>query len=212
MKNKQLFYLILGMFACLSTANAQINKGSLMIGGGFGFNTGSNKTTSSNGSTSVSSTSKGSEFSFTPRVGYFLINNLALGLGLDIGNSSTTYTEDGKTYKSGSGSTSIAPFVRYYYPVGKVYPFVEANIGFGSQSTKSTDADGKETTNKTSLSSFGVGPGVAFFLNDNVALDASIMYGSINSKWTGSGTNPTTYKSNRGRIMLGLGIQAFLRK
>jgi hypothetical protein len=80
--------------------------------------------------------------------------------------------DDGDKYNE--TTLAIGPFVRYYYPLEKIYPFAEANIGIGSYTEKYPgDSD---YNNKEGLLLYGIGVGAAKPLGGNVMLDALIGY------------------------------------
>lgn len=70
-----------------------------------------------------------------PRFGYFLVKNLAIGADVQLGymnikDHDEEYDTDSKNSTTLFGA---GPFIRYYIPAGKVYPFLEASAVFGSQ-------------------------------------------------------------------------------
>src|SRR5690554_5646810 len=71
---------------------------------------------------------------FTPTFGYFVIDNLAVGLSSNI-SSSTQKAENGDKYNT--TAISVAPTVLYFFPVeGKVKPFVQVAAGLNSITEK----------------------------------------------------------------------------
>lgn len=93
----------------------------------------------------------------SPQLGFFIANNLAIGGALNL-NFSNSYSSFG-----------IAPFGRYYFEGEKSSRlFVQAQVGYFS--TKFGD---DETISGTQI---GFGPGVAFFLNDHVAIEGMLAY------------------------------------
>jgi len=178
--------LLIPVFCILSfqPVNAQFEKGKIMASvvssvGHWDFGTdimsigfGTNKTKYSDGS--KSDTDKSFGISLLPRVGYFIIDNLALGVDLQAGFWTESYDEGDSRYTE--SSMTIGPFVRYYYPLETIYPFVEANIGFGFYKEKSTgesDYDYKE-----GLFTYGIGVGAAKTLGQRVMIDAMLGYNS----------------------------------
>lgn len=113
---------------------------------------------------------KGFGFSLLPRAGYFIMDNLAVGLDLLAGFYSQKYSDGDKYTET---TLAIGPFIRYYYPLEKIHPFVEANVGLGTWKEKTDDWDEKE-----GLFAFGAGIGAALPLADNIMIDAILGYGS----------------------------------
>lgn len=89
-----------------------------------------------------------------PRAGYFVMDNLALGAEL-------SYSKLGDD----EGSTMVGPFVRYYFTSlgSNAKLFGQAEAAFGS-------------TAGTSTTAFGVHAGVAYFLNNSIALEGALGY------------------------------------
>ena len=144
------------LFTMLCAANAQTQKGNLLVGANisnftFNFQEGSNSF----------------GFQITPKVGFFIKDNIALGptltLGLLTGNDvSTTFTYGvgafGRYYVSDK-STEVVKGSRFFF---------EANAGFNG-----INVSGGENTNGIG---FGFGPGLAWFLTENVGLEALLKY------------------------------------
>ncbi|MFN0014539.1 MAG: outer membrane beta-barrel protein [Saprospiraceae bacterium] len=141
--------LSLAAFLCLlgTSLSAQTQTGSIMIGGNAGFN-------SSDGITQIE---------VAPMLGFFVIDQLAVGASLSFLNQSSDF---------GDGTRiEIGPFVRYYFMgEGKARVFGQAN--FDWTSIKSGDLDAVTGT------AFGGGAGVSIFLNDHVAIDGLVGYTS----------------------------------
>lgn len=142
-----------------TAAMAQTDQGGWLFGAGSDLSFMSSK--ADNDQEDATST-----FSLDVRGGYFVIDNLAVGL--DVGFNSTTMG-DFKT--SGFG---VGPFVRYFLPM-KI--FAELGYQFGSQ--KQTLDFGppigeQEVTFGTGALNIGVG--YAAFLNDNVSIEPMIGY------------------------------------
>ncbi len=149
-------------------SNEGFSKGDVFVSGSFGF--GSTKT----------GDNKDSSFNFSPVAGYFLTENIAVGVELGIGTTkndnggngtTSTFTET-KTNSFGGGV-----YGRYYFaPASKFSPF--ANLGFGFGSTKRT-TDSKlgsistSTETKGKTMNVGLGLGFNYFVASNWALEAS---------------------------------------
>jgi outer membrane immunogenic protein len=171
---KMLFTSALALSAFV--ASAQFEQGSIITTGTLGFETGSvasetkvgNNTTNSDGPTSQS-------FTFAARGGYFIADNLAIGLGLGYNSVSGKSVLGNTTNEQTSGITNILLFTRYYVPYSESFA-VFAELGFESGFGKNTNSTTTgNTTNSTEqgVSSFGVGisPGFTYFLHKNIALD-----------------------------------------
>lgn len=175
METKKIIYLVFfgALFLTLNTANAQLESGSLLIGGDVGFSSFSPK----GGGGSVTS------FNISPAVGYFVIDNLALGAKINY-NSASAGGETESIFAAG-------PFARYYIGDSKI--FGEAMYGFGSTSFAG---------NSSSLSIIQVAVGYAAFLNDHVALEPEFYWNTQSVEGENIGST----------IGLNIGLQIYIGK
>lgn len=134
---------IVALVAASFAGTAQTSKSTWMLGGGAGFN-----------STKPDGGSSTSTWNLSPAVGYFVMDNLAIGAGVSIAD-----------YGAGS-TTNFGPFARYYFTSlgksAKLYGNVGANFG--------------------DYTEFGVSAGVAYFLNSSIALETALGY-TKNTDW-----------------------------
>ena len=194
---KKTLFSILAFFA-LSTAFAQFEQGRMLVGGDVGFSSITAKGKS--GSTTVTY-GKTTTFSLSPKFGYFIIDNLAIGGELEAAVSN--YKDDDGEDESKFSQISIGPFARYYFDPGV---FVHAGFGFGSAKEKDTFGSGTDET-KYGLTKFDVGVGYAVFLNDNVAIEPMLGYGTSSLK-----NKDNDSKSIDSGIYLSVGFQIYLSK
>jgi len=193
---KKLVTIMIGV--ALSTACfAQFSKGTIMAGGSLSATFDTYKTEAGNVTTTIGTSSS---FSVFPKAGYFVIDNLAVGAGIDLYTS--TFKPQNSTNKSTSSSTSLAPFARYYYK--KLYGEFAFNVGTGNNKTTS----GATTTdNKYSTSGWRLAVGYAYLLNEHVAVEPQIGYASFSDKTKSSGN----INSNAG-LFINVGFQIYLSK
>ena len=149
MKN---FLTLLFFTLSLSALNAQIQKGTVFLGGTVGF-------------TSISvEGSSATLIELKPSVGYLLSNRFALGGNLDLSLVAT----DGDSYTT----IALSPFARYYFnATGTARFFGQLNVGIQSERA------GGENLN--SLKG-GLAIGADFFLNDKVAIEGSLGFARAN--------------------------------
>lgn len=126
---------------------AQTQKGDWLVGGLLQLNTAKNSTS----------------FEFSPNAGYFVLDNFAVGARLV-----TAYEQLGDLNITSFG---FGPFARYYFSEKKIKPFFAADFDFQNQKFK-TDL-GSVTENAFN---YFLGGGVAFFINDNVAVEGLLGY------------------------------------
>lgn len=150
---KILAIFTIGILAA-GAADAQTKKGNWLVGGSAGFNS-SKVSTSSNSTTTIN---------ISPDAGYFVANNLAVGANVGFWSSS---------YNSSTTTVfNFGPMARYYFAeMGKnAKLFGHAFVGFGSSKQGSNPS--------VSSTTWGINAGPAFFLNKNVALEATVGYNS----------------------------------
>lgn len=192
-KTKKTFQLMKKLFLSLAlvaagvAAQAQIGSGSLMLGGSLGFSStggGETKVTPGGGGASVTNDlTARSNWNFSPTIGYFLNDNLAVGLRLGLGgtNRAQVTTTDGKTTENiSSFDLGVELFGRYYKELGSsFYFFVDGGLGFTSASWTDKTQDGLDKLkddDKNSISTIGlnVAPGVAFFPTEKWGIDLTL--------------------------------------
>lgn len=161
--------------------NAQIEQGTILVGGMLGFSSSSATFTSTAGGTSTTTDlPKYSSFNLGPWVGYMITEDFGAGIGINYSQSKTVAVD---VFTTGDESTStasmftIAPGVRYYYVHGDMvhlYAQLGIPIGFGSMTDEYNDGS-TTTTTESSISSFGVGlsPGATINLTERCGLDFS---------------------------------------
>lgn len=139
---------------------AQVDQGQWLVGGSAGFNFGKIGDT------------KTTTISVAPDAGYFVINQLAVGLRPELTYSKTKFKGITGNTESSTTTFTVAPFVRYYFmPSGeKVNIFGDASYGFGSSKEK-----GEESV---SSNYFQIAAGPAIFLTPNTALELAVYYRS----------------------------------
>jgi hypothetical protein len=156
------------------------------------------------------STTKLTSINMAPRFGYFLVKNLAIGADFQLGYMKIKDHDDEYDTDSQINSTLFAagPFIRYYIPAGKVYPFLEAGAVFGSQSDKYDYGDGDESTSKTAVNSYGGGAGIAIPIGNKVTFDTMLGYSSTSFK--DKEDNPDNGKTIIGGFDIKFGFQIYL--
>ncbi|MEO7047155.1 MAG: outer membrane beta-barrel protein [Ferruginibacter sp.] len=136
-------------------------------------------------------------FAVSPKVAWFIKDNFALGGQVNLGIN----TKKGST----DFNYGIGPLARYYFgskdvsTPKKTRLFGEANVGIFGQNTKVT---GSSSYNTNGLG-FGIGPGVAYFINENIALEGLVKYNGT----VGFGNSTTVNAVN-----FNLGLQIYLPK
>lgn len=153
-----LLFVLLGVSAF--QLSAQIQKGSILVGGTAGINT-----VSAEGTTITA-------VNLSPQAGFFLSDRFALGgsvsLALLAGEGASIF------------SVGIGPFARYYFNnSGSARFFGQADLAFEIPDLEESDPRG----------GFGLGIGADFFLNEHVAIEGFLGYERIQVFEAESGLN-----------------------
>jgi hypothetical protein len=154
------------LFACFFISNAQINKGSILLGGSIGGGTvkteyGNDKSTQS-------------ILMIQPAIGYTYKTNTVIGVKLNYGHQLNKYT--GSQYRREVTVYGGGMFYRKYLPLGKAfYLFGEAGIDYAYASIRDDQGGNQIPYNeKQSTITLGLSPGISFAVNKKIHLEASI--------------------------------------
>ena len=150
--------LFLGAALLLASATsfAQTEKGKLMVGASSDLNFTSTTNDETDDTTNT--------FEVSPQVGYFVADNIAVGLNFGYSNVNPE-GDDNSTNTIGVG-----PFARVYFlEEEKIRPYAQAAYLYNS--VKVGDADA------TDASEIGLTGGAAYFITDSVSIDAALNYG-----------------------------------
>ncbi|TXI31224.1 MAG: hypothetical protein E6Q58_05410 [Niabella sp.] len=183
MKRRALLFALALMLITGTTATAQTEKGYYLIGG----NIGNIKANFQNGISVFG-------IGVSPKVAWFVKDDLAIGGQVNL--NFQTATNIGSTF-----AYFVGPMARYYFTKDELKElvkhttfFVEANAGVGGTNS----SKGGISTNGFD---FGIGPGLAFFVNENIALEALAKYNLT----AGFGNAPVSSGFN-----IGVGFQIHL--
>lgn len=205
------------IISSLSFLNAQTNQGNILMGVsstlslagtgsdliGIGF--ASQKYKSDADGFEESESDKTTSINLLPKAGYFVADNLAIGLDLNLAISIQKYGFDDDKYTR--RLLSAGPFVRYYVPTSKAKPFIELNSAFGTI-TQKYEFDTFSEEGKTNVMSLGGGIGIAAPLGDKVTLDVLAGYTSLTVK--DKEDNEDNYRTVIGTLGLKIGFTVFL--
>ena len=156
---KKLITIVLVSFLAINTTFAQVEQGTVILG-----------------ATTELSNSAWSQVAMEPSIGYFISDQMAIGLGFSLGstsqdtefdNGTDTWTETNST----NGMT-IGPWVRFY--MSEMF-FINAGVEIGSGSTKwsttLSGADPSSTNDKTASFGLDVGAGASILWGDHIAFE-----------------------------------------
>jgi len=183
--------LLLTLVVSLSFAvNAQTEKGKWLVSGStnVGFNSVSTKY--KNNGMSVDG-AKVNTFNVSPSVGYFVVDNLSIGLGVDY-NTSSTKDEIGD--KISSSTFTVMPMATYFFTKNTtIKPYLGAGAGYASYEQKIGSI--AQTNNGFA---WGVEGGLAYFVSPKIALDLGLGYGQVSVKESGITVNANTFGAKVG--------------
>lgn len=154
---KILLTMIAGLgIAGLATAQTT-DKGTFITGGNVSYNY--QKVVDRDGNVQ--------DYSILPNVGYFVQDNLAVGLA--VGYTDTT-KEDSDKIKNVSGEFTVAPYARLYKGDGNIKFFGQLAVPMGWGTNK---VDGTKTG---TVENYGVAlsPGIAYFPTNKLGIEFSV--------------------------------------
>ncbi len=205
---KQRIFLTAVMMLFAGFAFAQFtDQGNFIIGSTIGFSTADSKISlESSTGMSVTENPASTQFNISPRIGYFLARDFALGIGLDYTlNSIREPNED----KRDDSNLLFGPFARYYFQMGNDIAFFgEANFGYGTSTDNQTIGEGRERIS-SNIFAIGAGPGITIISSSGVGLEAMFKYNYARSEFdteSGGVRTTTTTKTNQFDISLGITI------
>lgn len=144
---------------------------------------------------------KNTSFNLSPAIGYFFIDNLALGIELPIQYSSMKDTDDDKMTQS---SLVFAPFLKYYFGNSMMKPYVNGSIGLGKGSVSYDFTMGSNVSYSMTMFAYQLGAGLSIFLHEKVSLDLGLRWSSTST--TKVEDNPTNSKTINSGLGFGIGI------
>ncbi len=158
---KKLLLSLVAVAALAFNANAQTEKGKIILGGNVGFN-----------STKVDGAAKADfNFSVVPSVGYFIGNNFAIGTGVGYTyDKSVSNLEQNEAFR-------VAPFGRYYVNLTEQFKFfgqLSVPLAFGTEKAVNANGDTGAKTGTTTSIGVNVAPGFAFFPNKKIGIEFSV--------------------------------------
>lgn len=179
---KKLLLSLVAVSALAFGAQAQTEKGKILLGGGVGFN-----------STKAEGASKSDiNFNIIPSAGYFISDNFAIGTGVG-------YKYDKQVSNSKlDQSFEVAPFGRYYVGLSDQFKFfgqLSVPMSFGN--VKAVDGVTGDVGDKLgSSTNIGVqlAPGFAFYPTKRVGIEVSVDglgYNNYTIKNTATGNKAT---------------------
>ena len=165
-------FLVLALTMGVSLVSfAQVGAGKMFAGGGLGIGSYGSKSIAGGTTTEGPKTLN---LSISPSVGYFVSDNIAVGLAITF-NNSTTKVDLGAGVgesKTVNNSFGLRPMARYYKGFSETFfAYVEGSVGFENGKTKNTTSGTTTETSNTSSFGINVAPGFAFFPTEKYAFE-----------------------------------------
>lgn len=164
----------LGLLLAFSSANAQTEKGNLLLGGSL-----------ANLRIGVVDAG-GSSFNITPSAGYFIADGVVVGASLPIGYNRSSYNDSWGKYVSTGTSFGIGAYTRYYFKTGNPLSFFgRLGLGVNTYTSKEKYTSTSDFTEDDSFKSSGsdfystLGFGAVYFLNDNIGVEGVLSTSDI---------------------------------
>lgn len=148
----------------------QLEKGSKLVGGSLGFSSQGGEV--DNG-TSTTDSPTYSTFNVSPTGGYFVADELAVGLALNFGG--TTWKDESSDMKSKTSSFGLSVFAKKYKSIAdKFYLFGVANVGIGSGKSETENNGTTVDGPKTNSLSLGLAPGAEYFFSPHFSISCTV--------------------------------------
>ncbi len=163
--------LLMASIIFLHTAHAQIEKGSLFIGGSLGFNNYKTQNTPPS-----YNPAKQSAWNISPQIGRAIQKNFIVGVQVNAGGNTNESVNTGTTYKNNSTSYGLNFFLRKYYPVASKWMlFGEAGVGGGISTGSNKANDTKVASIKGWNAGLNIVPGISFNVSKKLWLEMSFV-------------------------------------
>ena len=177
---------------------AQIQKGSLFLGGSIGI-------TKSNGESGIGDKTTGFSWNISPQIGKAIEQNKVIGMQFSAGSNSTENTNaGGSTAKNEGKQIGVGVFYRQYFPIYKKWMFygqANTNLNFfnSSASTQGIKNQQAKVINVAFTASLGITYQVSkkLWLEAGLSNLAGIEYSHQKSETLSSaGVVTSTFKNN----------------
>jgi hypothetical protein len=162
---KKIILLTICIYFLTTDSNAQINKGAILLGGDFSFNT----QTAKDGTNK----SKSNGFNFSPVVAKAVKQNVFWGGSVSYSSSNNTAPPGSSSSKNKSYGAGV--FYRRYYPVkNKFYVFMQAGASTGFGKDKYRQGPNYYYDAKRIFAGLNITPGVSFSVTKKLYLESGL--------------------------------------
>jgi hypothetical protein len=184
---KRLLLLACALVSLSTISQAQITKGSVLLGGSIGFYRGETKTGVNE--------SKTNNLAFHPAVGIAINNNWAIGLTAGFSNYRWK-TVDAQIHDQKDKQFLSGVFVRRYSPIGKnFYLYGNGQVAYTQNEQSGVHSYGYSSNFTSKGIALNLAPGIAYALSKRFHVEASLNnLLSVNYAWT---TTANTSQTDR---------------
>lgn len=157
---KKITLFSLGLVLLSFVSNAQISKGSILLGGGLSLSS----------SKPDNNTYKSTGFTISPSAGIAIKENKVLGLQLSYGHSN--FDNNNNPGDGHSNSYGASVFLRNYLSVAKnLYLFGQGQAGFGYNKSETIESINSTNTREQLNTSISLFPGLSYALTKRFQLE-----------------------------------------
>ncbi len=201
--------LVFGLLFSSTVLVAQVlDQGNFKIGSTIGFSVAeSNVKLQASNQNEEGEGPSSSQFNLAPNIGYFLLDQFAIGIGMDYTFSAIQEPSEDRNEDSNLLS---GPFLRYYVPVGDdMAVFFQTDFGFGNATDNQVVA-GERQRISSHIFALGLGPGFTIFSNSAIGIEALLKYNYARSEFDTeiAGVQTTTTTSSN-QFDLSIGVQLY---
>lgn len=150
-------------------------KGRIIFSGSskLGYSSMTNETKMKSDYGNVEFETDAKQFNFQPSIGWFVADGFAIALTMDY--ESSKQENDNDEYKE--STFMFGPSLTYYFGSSTIKPFIQGEYLFGNNKSEQDDLE-----TKIKMNGWGLGAGVAFFLNEYVSIDFGLGYANISGE------------------------------
>lgn len=169
--------LIVGMYSFGQGDNDEkfiIKKGTINLGGNLNIGT-----SSQDFSNEINqNVTKNTFFRIQPRVGYFVGNNIEIGIAFDYTQSNTNnlnQTQPVSEQDNIRATFGFLPYIRGYKSINKnLLLFVQGEVGYNTSKSELEFNSINASTFTLNTFEIGIRPGITYFISKRMALEASL--------------------------------------
>lgn len=182
-----------------SMAQAQIKKGTILLGGSLQYQNSKDENIGAN------IKDKSNTYIIQPAIGVAVKNNMVLGLQLGY---SHTKSDDNNIHFTANGYTGSVFLRQYWNITSKFYAFGHVEAGYSQTKGKSKDSNNPDYTYRNKVQNIGASlvPGIAYSVSNKIQLESTFLplltasYSKSNTAFkyqaNGNSTTENTFRVN----------------